>query len=90
IYLPLYSNQTCGKTMCFMGGENKKSENMGLSGIQTMFLREHNRIATELANLNPTWSDEILFQETRKILQHITYNEWLPKILGLKNANFRL
>jgi peroxidase len=54
--------------------------------VHNVFLREHNRIATVLQNMKPDWSDETLYQESRRILaaiiQHITYNEWLPLVLG--------
>lgn len=48
--------------------------------------REHNRIADVLSDLNPRWSDEIIFLEAQRIvqaeLQHIAYNEWLPLAIG--------
>jgi len=62
------------------------TEQPQLTVIQTIWMREHNRIAKNLASLNPTWSSETVFQETRRIViaevQHITYNEFLPTLLG--------
>jgi peroxidase len=52
--------------------------------MQTLFNREHNRIADQLSLINPTWTDDKIFNETRKIViavyQHIIYNDWLPLI----------
>lgn len=61
---------------------------LSLVTVQGLFLRHHNRIASQLKELNPKWTDETLFQETKRIVsaqvQHITYNEYLPLILGGK------
>ena len=62
------------------------NEQTVLAITHTLFVRQHNLIAKELAHINPHWNDETLFQETRHIviamIQHITYNEFLPMVLG--------
>nr|CAD7570072.1 unnamed protein product [Timema californicum] len=71
---------------CFKAGDSRVNEQVDLAVMHTLWMREHNRVATQLAILHPNWEDETLFQEARRIvvgeIQHITYNEFLPLILG--------
>ncbi|XP_077302328.1 peroxidasin [Arctopsyche grandis] len=71
---------------CFIAGDIRANEQVGLLSMHTLWFREHNRIAIELKSLNPHWSGDVLYHESRKIvgaqMQHITYNHWLPIILG--------
>lgn len=62
------------------------NEQVELTAIHTMWMREHNRVALRLHSINPKWDDERLFQEARRIviaeLQHMAFNEFLPVLLG--------
>lgn len=71
---------------CFLSGDSRANENTHLTSIHLIFVRQHNFVAEQLAGVNPHWNDEILYQEARRIIiaqiQHITYNEFLPLIIG--------
>lgn len=73
-------------SLSLLSGEIRVNEQLVLTCMHTLVAREHNRLAKELAVINPHWDDEILFQEARRIviaeIQHITYNEFLPILLG--------
>ncbi|QVL31318.1 peroxidase [Telmatocola sphagniphila] len=70
----------------YVTGDTRGNENVELTVLQTLFLDNHNKIASELQKMNPTWSDEQIFQEARKLniaeYQAIVYNEWIPDVLG--------
>ncbi|RXG60217.1 Chorion peroxidase, partial [Armadillidium vulgare] len=71
---------------CFLGGVFRINDNPGLLTMYSLWIREHNRIAAILKKLNPHWDSNQLYEETRRIviaqIQHITYSEWLPIIIG--------
>jgi peroxidase len=74
------------KTDCFFAGDKRINENAGLASMHTIFMREHNRVARQLKEVNPQWTSDEIFDETRLIIiamhQAITYKEYLPALLG--------
>ena len=70
----------------YAAGDVRANEVAGLAGMHTLFVREHNRLADEIATANPAWTDEQIYQQARTIvggqIQAITYNEFLPAMLG--------
>ncbi|XP_063837290.1 peroxidasin [Ostrinia nubilalis] len=71
---------------CFVAGDIRANEQIGLAAMHTIWMREHNRIASQLKALNPFWDGDKVYHEARKVIgaqiQHITYTHWLPIILG--------
>lgn len=76
----------------FYTGDIRINQNLGNALLHNLFLRFHNHLASKLLYLNQFWSDEMLYQETRKIIgaviQHITYDHYLPIILGITMTFF--
>ena len=70
----------------FAAGDVRANENVEFTNLTTLFVREHNYQAALLAKQHPTWTDEQLYQAARQIvigeIQSITYNEWLPALMG--------
>nr|CAB3265329.1 peroxidase mlt-7-like [Phallusia mammillata] len=73
---------------CFVSGDVRANENIGLSSMHLTYVREHNRIARRLKSLNSMWDSDTVFHETRRIIsayhQIVTYNEYLPPLVGRK------
>lgn len=63
------------------------NQHFGLTAYTTMFTRFHNIVTDKLQEINPEWSDEVLYQEARKFVgalnQIIVYRDYLPILLGI-------
>lgn len=70
----------------FTGDDYSANLLPGITLTAMWFFREHNRIARQLAALNPCWDDEKLFQTARQIniaqYQYIYYYELIASIVG--------
>lgn len=70
----------------FLAGDVRANEQLGLTAMHTLFVREHNRLAGRIAADNPGLSGDDVYQRARRIvgaqMQVITYEEFLPVLLG--------
>jgi hypothetical protein len=59
---------------------------LGLSGMHTLFAREHNAVCDALRSSYPSWSDERVYQTARLIVSALIAKihtvEWTPAILA--------
>lgn len=81
------NNQIVGPSPAFLlAGDERANTGFGLMAIHTLFVREHNRLAAVIAGRRPAAPAEEVYQLARKwvgaILQSITYEEFLPAVLG--------
>jgi peroxidase len=70
----------------FLAGDVRANEQVGLTAMHTLFVREHNRLAERIAAAEPGLSGEEIYQRARLLvigeMQVITYREFLPMLLG--------
>ncbi|MBT8481485.1 MAG: peroxiredoxin [Myxococcales bacterium] len=70
----------------FLAGDVRANEQVALTAMHALFVREHNRLASEIAANDPALTGEEIYQEARRIvgalMQVITYKEFLPALLG--------
>ncbi|UYV12759.1 MAG: hypothetical protein NCW75_00370 [Phycisphaera sp.] len=70
----------------FLAGDVRCNEQVSLTALHTLFVREHNYWARQIRAANPTFTGDEVYEHTRAmvggIMQAITYNEFLPILLG--------
>lgn len=70
----------------FLAGDFRANEQLYLTVMHTLFVREHNYWADEIRQRNPGIDGDTTYEVARLIvgaeLQAITYNEFIPAILG--------
>ena len=70
----------------FLAGDVRVNEQIGLTSMHTLFVREHNRLAEVIADQNPGLSGDEIYELARKVvgaqIQAVTFNEFLPLLLG--------
>ncbi len=84
--LPNQNNGPTPANQLFLAGDIRANENLLLTSMQTVFMREHNRLVDLIAVQQPGLNAEQQYQLARKIvgaeIQAITYKEFLPALLG--------
>lgn len=73
----------------FLAGDIRAGENSALTSIHTIWALEHNRLANELKDKHPAWTDDEVFNAAKitveALMQHIVFKEWLPLLVGAEN-----
>lgn len=73
----------------FYAGDVRANENMGLTTLQILFLREHNRLCDLIVAANKSLSDQEVFNTARNyvigLVQKIGMEDYLPSLFGRKH-----
>ena len=81
-------------TTLFIAGDVRSNENVLLTSMHTLFLREHNRLCDVIVEDKPDWKGkgELIFQHAKRLvtamMQRITYNEFLPTLMGTEFPSY--
>lgn len=71
----------------FLAGDVRANEQVGLTTMHTLFVREHNYWARSLERQQPWLGDDAIYYQARAIvggeIQVITYRDFIPRLLGL-------
>lgn len=70
----------------YVAGDIRANEQVGLTALHVLFVREHNRLARNIRRSDSSLSGEEIYQYARALvgaqMQVITYKEFLPAVLG--------
>jgi hypothetical protein len=70
----------------FVCGDDRCNQHSWLEAVHVLWAREHNYWVARLHAAHPAWTGDQLYQVARWAvvgeIQAITYNEWLPALLG--------
>ncbi|CAK1579404.1 unnamed protein product [Parnassius mnemosyne] len=87
--LQICSGATTADEPCYVAGDARVNQNPQLTVLQVILLKEHNRIADALSDINKHWDDEKIYLIARRINiainLYIHYYEFLPILLGEEN-----
>ncbi len=87
--MELFSRQIGDPSSAVVAGDARANENIGLTAVQTLFVREHNRIVDALPDRLP---DALKFAIARRVVgaeeQWITYTQFLPA-MGVPIPRYR-
>lgn len=81
-----FSNAPSPSSIFFLAGDVRANEQVGLTAMHTLFVREHNRWAKKFKSVYKHLGGEEIYQRARMIvsaeIQAISYRDFIPVLLG--------